>query len=175
MLLLPFCSFSFSEKSPPWLPAQLRGKHTNLNVELGGDSIPLRPSGGRKKPQLLFVLFFGTSSEVVQQYNRSQGGCGSNWRGAKAGAHRTKCAKTEIPNSCDEFLGLFVLFFFLIFFSSNGRFYGRATWGVSMSKFHYIALKNLFDFGLPFLLSSLAILSPGRVKTRQSSLLYVSR
>lgn len=127
MLLLPFCSFFLFRKKPRWLPTQLRGKHTNLNVELWGDSVPLRPSGGRKKPQLLFVLFFGTSSEVVQQYNRSQGGCGSNGRGRKRGRTRTKCAKTEIPNSCNEFLGLFVLFFFYYF--SNGRFYGRATWG----------------------------------------------
>lgn len=84
-------------KKPPWLPAQLRGKHTNLNVELGGDSVPLRPSGGKKKPQLLFVLFFGTSSEVVQQYNRSQGGCGSNGRGRKRGRTGQSAQKQKFP------------------------------------------------------------------------------
>ena len=162
MLLLPFCSFSFSQKSPPGSQRSFRGKHTNLNVKLGGDSVPLKPSGGRKTPELIFVLFFRhlkrgwcNSTIGAKQVVGQTGG------GESEGA-QDKVRKNRNSNSCDEFLGFSFLFFFFFFFFSNGRFYGRATWGLSMSKFHYIALKNLFDFGLPLLLSSLAILSPGR-------------
>lgn len=84
--------------------------------------------------------------------------------GGESGSAHDRVRKTEILIHA-------MVFFLFSFIATDGFTAGRH--GVCMSKFHYIALKNLFGFGLRFLLSSLAISSPSRGKTRHSSFVCI--
>lgn len=122
-------------KTPPGFQRGL-GESVQINMSSWeGDSIPSKPTRGKTKPQSAFVFFPGTSSGVVQQYNRVVG------RGRTG-----QSAQKHNLNSSDELL--------------RGGFLKQRKVlrpgdmecvHLRMSNFYYIALKHLFGFGLPFL------------------------